>query len=550
MSKSTQTPRIVALVGLVGCLVLASCSSGSGAGSSTSTSAGKPQSGGSITLGLADVAGNLDPGVTALDEAGTVDRQIFDSLVYEAPDHSFKPWLATSWTISPDGKTYTFTLRKDVKFQDGTPFNAAAVKYTLDRVVDPKTGSQLANQLIAQYASSDVVNANTVKVNLKQAYAPLLSSLSEPFLGIVSPTAAAKEGLKGFGAHPVGTGPFAFDHSSGQNEVVLTRNAAYKWPPAGSSNTGAAYLSKITFRSVPEASSRVAALESGQLDLAEVIPPVNVSAIKSRGLAIDTSTFPGVPYWLAFNEQHAPWNEEQAREAVRDGLNIDAIVKALFFGQYQRAWGPLTPATPSYDPKVVNSFSYNPTKAGQLLDSLGWKMNSDSGYREKDGKTLTLNYLGQSNNVESRLDVANLMATQLQTIGVKVNVVSMTFGDILGAVQKGNYDLAGVDDVQADPSALDLFFGSDQQPTPKVFGVNWAHLDNSQVDGWLQQGDTSSDQATRDSAYAKVQEYVNAQVVGIPVDVPTSIIGMSKKVHGLEHDPSTDYVDLHNTWVS
>jgi peptide/nickel transport system substrate-binding protein len=545
----SKTALNVSLTCLAGILLVSACSSGGSPTGTSSLTAGRPQQGGAITVGIAGPPGSLDPAVTALDEAGEIDRQIFDSLVYETPSHQYSPWLATSWKISPNGKSYTFTLRKGVTFQDGTPFNAAAVKFNLDRIVNPKTGSELANQLIAPYSSSQVINNYAIKVNLKTPYAPLLSGLSEPFLGMVSPTAVGKEGVQGFAAHPVGTGPFKFDHESGQNEVVLTRNAHYAWPPQGATHSGSAYLTTITFRAITEDSSRVAALQSGQLDIAEQIPPVNASSLTGGGFDVLTSVAPGVPYWLALNEQHPPWNQEAARQAVRDGLDISSITKILFFGLYQRAWGPLTSATPSYDPSLVNSFSYNPTEAGNLLNSLGWKLNHSTGYREKGGKTLSMLYLGQSGNPEGRLDVAHLMAMQLKKIGINVTVQVLTFPGILAAVQKGDYDIAGVDDVNADPSVLAQYFQSTNQPTPKVFGVNWAHLDIPQVDSWLQQGATSTSQSVRNSAYDQVQQYVTQHVIGIPVDVPTSIIGTSTRAHGVEHDPSTNFLDFYSTWV-
>ena len=127
----------------------------------------------------------------------------------QLPDGSIKPWLATEWSVSKDGKSYTFKLREGVKFHDGTPFNAEAVKYNLDRVIDPATKAANSLALIRPYSSSEVIDEYTIKVNLESPSQAFLGNLSQALLGIVSPTAAQKYGDQ-LGKNPVGTGPYTF----------------------------------------------------------------------------------------------------------------------------------------------------------------------------------------------------------------------------------------------------------------------------------------------------------------------------------------------------
>lgn len=156
--------------------------------------AGQPSAvqGGTFTYALAGSPSGLDPNVVPAALDYRVMRSIYDSLVVQLPDQSIKPWLAEEWTVSPDGKEYTFKLRKDVKFHDGTPFNAAAVKANFDRIVNPATKSRFAVTLLGPFESSEAVDEYTVKVRLKSPYSAFLSSLSQAFLGIVSPAAAEK----------------------------------------------------------------------------------------------------------------------------------------------------------------------------------------------------------------------------------------------------------------------------------------------------------------------------------------------------------------------
>ena len=534
-------------------LLISACSSGVGSAASTSApaSSGKPVSGGTVTFGLEADPENLDPNVAASDEAGLVLRQVVDSLVYENAKHQIEPWLATSWTISNDSKTYTFTLRQGVTFQDGTPFNAAAVKFNLDRIANPATKSELAGSLLGPYKSAAVVSPYVVQVNFSQPYTAFLPLLSEVFMGMDSPTAVQKEGAAGFASHPVGTGPYEVVSYTPQSQVVLKRNPHYTWPPAGSAHTGAGYLSQITYRIVPDDATRVGGVQSGELTAATTIPPVDVKNLQSNpSLNVSVNAIPGVPYLLAINEQHAPWNNQNARVALRDALNISPILSALYFGVYQQAWSPLTPSTLDYDSAVENSWHYDPSMSNQLLDSLGYQRSSPTGYRMFNGKPLTLTYLAEPNSDENRLDVAQLMATQLGKVGIKVNVVEVpSLGSLIADVQKGSYDIAGVDDTEADPSVLTDFFDSADQPTPSVFGINWSHLASNSVDGWLNQGSSLTGTA-RAGAFNSVQSYTVSAAVAIPVYVPVFIYAYSNTLHGVGYDTSTEYPDFYSAWLS
>jgi peptide/nickel transport system substrate-binding protein len=530
-------------------LLITACSSAGG--SAASTSPGKPVSGGTVTFGLEADPENLDPNVASTDEAGMVLRQVVDSLVYENAQHQIVPWLATSWTIGNDNQTYTFTLRRGVTFQDGTPFNAAAVKFNLDRIANPATKSELAVSLLGPYKSSVVLSQYVVQVNFSQPYTAFLPLLSEVFMGMDSPAAVRKEGAAGFASHPVGTGPYEVVSYTPQSQVVLKRNPAYNWPPAGSTHTGPGYLSQIIWRIVPNDATRVGGVQSGELTAADTIPPVDVKSLQANSsLTVAAKPIPGVPYLLAINEQHAPWNNATARLALRDALNIPPILNALYFGVYQQAWSPLTPSTLDYDTAVQDSWHYDPATANQLLDSLGYKRSGPAGYRMFNGQPLTLTYLAEPNSDENRLDVAQLMAGQLNQVGIKVNVVEVpSIGSLIADVQKGSYDIAGVDDTEADPSVLTDFFDSADQPTPSVFGINWSHLASKSVDNWLEQG-SSQTGAARASAYDSVQSYTVSQAVAIPVYVPVFIYAYSGTLHGVTFDTSTEYPALYGAWLS
>ncbi|MDF2927412.1 MAG: transporter substrate-binding protein [Paenibacillaceae bacterium] len=493
-----------------------------------------PAHGGTLTYGLASSPSGLDPNLVP----GAVDyrvmRNIYDSLVVQMPDNSFKPWLATEYSVSDDGRVYTFKLRKDVTFHDGTPFNAQAVKYNFDRIVNPATKSKFAVTLLGPYESSQVIDDYTVQVNLKSPYSAFLSSLSQAFLGIVSPAAAEKYGDQ-LQKNPVGTGPFKFVSWVEKVEVVLERNPDYNWGPAIADNKGQNHLDKLVFKIITEEATRVGGLQSGQVLAVDSVPPQNVAALKAdskfKVLQADSA---GVPYTLMLNQEHAPWNELNARKAVQLGIDVDAIVNTLYLGVYKRAWSTLVPSALGYEAGLENKVKPDSAKAGQLLDELGWKPGPD-GIRVKDGKRLTIYYVLDAVNREKRHDIATIIQQQLKKLGIEVNIeLSTTVSTLTG---QGVNDLAGVSNVSGDPDVLRSVFHSNVIPTPEKFGHNHAHVKDPQLNQWLEDGLKENDPGKRAEIYKKVQNYLIDNAVGFPIYIFPYVVGTSKSVEGLKFDP-------------
>src|ERR1700728_1316751 len=212
---------------------------------------GCPVSGGTLTVDLdEDVLPNLDPSWTPEAVAYRVIRGVFDSLVYENDKGQFSPWLASSWTVNSNATSYTFTIRKGVTFSDGTPLNAAAVKYTFDRIENPAEGSLFAITLLGSYEDSVVNGPYSVTVNFKNPDPGFLEAASQAFLGIVSPAAAGSESAAAFGQNPIGSGPFKITSNVANEQIVEARNPAYKWGPEGLPHQGPACVAGIDFTEV------------------------------------------------------------------------------------------------------------------------------------------------------------------------------------------------------------------------------------------------------------------------------------------------------------
>jgi peptide/nickel transport system substrate-binding protein len=554
-------------------LLLAACSSGSSggstdhpsasssAGASTSTTGsanpavdqevtGCPASGGTLSVDLDEqVLPDIDPSYTPQAAAYRVIRGVFDSLVYEGSNGSFTPWLATKWTANSTDTSYTFTLRKGVKFSDGTPLNAAAVKYTFDRIESPAEGSLFAIALLGSYSGSVVNNPYSVTVNFKSPYPGFLEAASQAFLGIVDPTAAAKEGTVGFGAHPVGSGPFEVTSNVANQEITEVRNPAYTWGPAGLNHTGPACLSKIVFTEVPEESTRAGELEHGQVDAAETILPPDYTTVESNpNLKLYDVPGAGADYQYLINTQQAPWNNTQLRIALRDSINLPALLKGVYQGEYAQAWGPIMPDTADYDPAVQNSWSYNPSLAAGILNAAGWKLGGD-GYRHKGGKTLSISFLGSSPDRELRQEVSVYIQAYLKAAGIDMTITNYTGTTGITTEEAGNYGMTAISFITASPSILFDFFDSALIPSPGKSGENGSRLDNPSVNTWAVTAEESSNPSVETTNWDNLQEYVVKNAVTIPIELEPYILATTSSVRGLAFD-RRDYPMYYGVWLA
>ncbi|QRG65171.1 ABC transporter substrate-binding protein [Brevibacillus choshinensis] len=513
---------------LAAALLLAGCGTDQGQGTS-SAQAVSAGSASELTYALATSPDSLDAGASGFAVSHRVFRNIFDSLVSQQKDGTFQPWLATGWKKSEDGKTYTFTLRQDVTFQDGTKFNAEAVKANFDHIYSGGRGQSIA--LLGPFQSAEVVDEYTIKIILSKPFEPLLSGLSSGFLGISSPKAIQEFGDQ-YGKHPVGTGPFKFVKWSENDEIVLEKNPDYKWGPPTAENKGPSHLDKLIFKIIPEEATRIGSVQSGQGLAAETVPPQLISALQNdEKLKVDQSITNGTAFSLYFNTKNEPWNDVKARKAVHLAIDVDTIVNTLYLGTYQRAWSPLTPGMLGYDVTLENKLAPDVAKANQYLDELGWKKGAD-GIREKDGKKLIIRYLEPSPNREKRNDIAAIVQQQLKQIGVQVNLTITK--DTNTPISKGEYDIFGNSQVKADPDILTNLLRSDRMFTKG--GTNWAQLSDPNIDKLLEQGSSESDPEKRKAIYTKIQQYMIENAIALPIYVFPYTVAHSKSVEGLKFD--------------
>src|SRR5690606_32587416 len=313
-------------------------------------------------------------------------RLLFDNLVYLDAEGRPTPWLAKSWEISADGTVYTFHLREDVTFSDGTRFDAEAVRVNLEHMRDPATKSPLAAAYIVPYVDGRVLDDFTFQARLGEPYAPFLGVLAQSWLAIFSPK-AIRGNAAGLAQAPVGSGPFVLERYDLQQGIRLVRRADYAWAPQQLGHAGAAYLERIEIDFLPEALVRYSALAAGRYDFTIDAPPQNAAAIRrDPRLAFDIRVRKGNPYrGVAFNATRFPFDDVRVRRALALAVDREGIARITGFGEFEAKADFLAANTRHYDPAYAQALRQDLDAANRLLDQAGWTGRDAEGYRTREG---------------------------------------------------------------------------------------------------------------------------------------------------------------------
>ncbi|WP_159619745.1 ABC transporter substrate-binding protein [Ruania rhizosphaerae] len=519
-STAIRSPHAAAAIGAgLTALTLAACGGGADAETDAAVEA-SPTSGGAATFAVDSPFYGFDPNVTPAAQDARVLRQMFDSLLYLDADGELQPWLATEWSVSEDGLTYDFTLREDVTFWDDTPFDAEALCFNLDRIVDPDVGSIYAIGLVGPYDSCSVVEEFTAQVQMSAPFAPFLNNLTSPFLGMNSPTAAAEADPADYLIEPTGSGPFEFVSYTPQDRIELVRNEDYAWAPGNADHEGPAHLEELTFQIISDATVRMGSLRSGDVQGIGNVPETEIAAVEAdTSLVVTAQQQSGAPYQLHLNADGI-FADVAVRQAARAALDIDSAVEALYFGAYERAWGPLAPTTIGYDPAVENAFSFDADEAASLLESAGWVEGPD-GVRTRDGEELTIRYIEGSPNREKRQDLATFFEANLEAVGFDVEVTFAATAELQTVLQEGEYDIAGLSLVAVDPNVLYQMYDPRFIPVPGQTGFNMSHTDEQSVTDLAAQSQQLTYGPERDAVVAELQADVVENARSIAIYVPT-----------------------------
>ncbi|HYU15411.1 MAG TPA: ABC transporter substrate-binding protein, partial [Candidatus Acidoferrum sp.] len=391
---------------------------------------------GTLVVGRPSDALSLDPARVGDIESVEVCEQIYETLLtYDPGTRQFRPGLAESWEVSRDGREWTFRLRDGVRFHDGTPLDADAVVFSLERQRDKthpfhgpdRTRFRFANwqNLYRNVRRIEARGPRTVRITIDQVYAPFEANMAMYPVAIVSPAALSRWGPD-YPLHPVGTGPFRFVSWDGGN-IVLERNPDY-WgkKPA---------IERLAFRAIPDARQRLTELVSAAIDVAYSLRPDELQFVYLHpDLQVVQQPSSAVAY-LAMNTTHPPFDDVRVRRAVNHAVNKESIVKLAYQGLATAATGPLPPGQwGQHKPRAL--YPYDPAAARALLAEAAAAGRFDG---ERVYKLYTLST--PRSYLPDPEFIARVLQSNLAAVGMKTELVVQDIRKHLFSVQRGEHDM-------------------------------------------------------------------------------------------------------------
>jgi peptide/nickel transport system substrate-binding protein len=474
---------------------LAACSTSGTPGSSASSStAGGP----TLTVDLSSYPASLDPGLQYDTESYAVYRNIFDQLLRRNPTtEQVGPWLATSWK-QDNATTWTFNIRKGVKFSNGEPPTAADAAFSIDRILDPSFDSAQEANFSAIASATGVGDTLTIKT--KYPSPTLLTYLTT--LSVVPEAYVKKVGNAAFNLKPVGSGPYEFVSSIPGSQVIVKRNPGY-WGPKPQ-------IAEVVFRAVPDDATRVADLQSGLAQIADTLSPDNVAQLKSANLQVLSTPTERVSY-IAFNTIHGgPTNNVTVRKAISESINYSALINDLEKGYASPVNSVATPLNFGY-PKDLPNYAYNPTQAKALI-----KQSGDA------GQTVVM-----ATSPTYDPTIVQAIQANIQAIGLNVKIESTDEATYLEKVQSPTHDWGSIRFGQWSCSCLD----ADGVAYPLFrTGTIWSSYNNATFNSLVDQARETLDSATRLSLYSQAYGILNTDAAGIGLFQADAIYGASPKV--------------------
>ncbi|OAH48988.1 ABC transporter substrate-binding protein [Microbacterium oleivorans] len=545
MSRKRVVAGAAALV--IGALALSACASQRGG---ETEGEGSADVDGTFVFGASADPASLDPAFAQDGETFRVSRQIFEGLVGTKPGTADPaPLLAESWEVSDDSLSYTFALKKDVTFHDGTPFNAEAVCVNFDRwynwegLAASEALGYYYNKLFKGYASSPDTAVydsctpdgdDSVTIALKKPFAGFVAALSLPAFGMQSPTALEEYKADEVGGtaeaptlseyamgHPVGTGPYKFDEWSPGEQLTLSSYEDY-WGDAGQ-------IDEIIFRVIDDPTARRQALESGSIDGYDLVGPADTAALEEDGYKM-VSRPPFTILYLAFNQAVPELQDPKVREALSYAVDKDALISQVLPEGTEKATQFMPPTVNGWNADVT-TYDYDPEKAKQLL--------AEAGYDEANPLALTFNYPVNVSRpyMPDPEQIFTVLSKQLNEVGIETTPKSNEWGEYLdlitGGTDHGIHLLGWTGDYNDTDNFLGVFFGQKS--------AEWG-FDNPELFSALTDARGIADLDEQTQVYSDINEQVAEFIPGVPLAHPAPTLAFDPRVESYPASPVNDEV--------
>lgn len=503
----------------------------------------QPRPGGEVVLVSPEEPDTLDAQKTSAAVTGNMMRFLGDTLVTKDLRGNYTAGLARTWTVSRDGLTWTFQLKDNVKFHDGTPLNAQAVEGSVKRALAPETKSPIAGALFGPVASVQATGAQTVVIRLKEAFSPFLDNLTDPRAMIISPQAVQQLGDR-FGRSPVGTGPFKFQEWRSADRIILVRNPDYQWGPAYV-HSGPVYLERLILRIAPEAAAQVAAFERGEISISfpGVVPATDVRRLQASGkYTFFTFLRKGLAEMMEFNVTKEPFTDVRVRRAFAFGIEKKSILHIALEDLGEVAHGPLPPSIWGYWDGISGyAPGYDPGQAKRLLAEAGWQAGS-GGVLQKDGRPFTFTAFIPPTDLARK--TAQIVQAQLRAYGIQMEIQAFEFGTLLARLRAGEHQAEFLGYTYTSPDIFYLWFHSANVGT----GLAFSHNKDRALDKMIEDSRTETSPQKRLEIYRDLQKYVVDKALWVPLFINTNYVAIQSNVQGVRIHPD-GFVVLNDAFI-
>lgn len=473
-----------------------------------------------LTIGDYGTLGTFDAAIVGNTQDVMLCRIIYQSLVryiFNSPE--IEGDLAKSWTISKDGLVYTFKLRDDVNWHKGYgKFTAKDVKYTFDRVLDPKTGAPGRAELVNEIKEVNVLDDYTVEFQLKNPCAPFLHLLVGPRVtGIVNQKAVEKFG-KDYGRNPIGTGPYIFD-SWTREQVVFIANKDFQ------QREGPPKFDKIVYKIIPDVDTIVMALQKGDIDMICVMPREQavMDRLKASGIKITNTSRPSCPH-LFMNNKKKPFDDVRVRQAIAYALDKETLIKHVLSGMADGLESPVPKGLFGHAEEGIPRYGYNPERAKELLAQAGYPNGFEFNFDTSQSPT--------------HLPLATAISDQLRKVNISAKLVVTDVATWWSKIFKGTTDFTlNAISYTADPhSTLMRYYHSSSK-------INTSRYDR--IDDLIENSGRELNKKKRVETYYQLQKKFMEDVPSVPLLMIQYPIAHKSNISGVAEKEYLLGIDLY-----
>jgi peptide/nickel transport system substrate-binding protein len=555
--RRSRWSAVVAVAAALGFVLTACGSHGSATTAAANGSSGTPVEGGTLNVSFWQDNASLlcvDPFQVYWIEHRSEIENFTDSLTYQNPANGqIIPHLATSWTISPDGKTYTFKLRTGVTFSNGTAFNAAAVVANVDGWLATKKAvpGSYGDSYITNLIGAKAINPSTVQIDLSAPNFSFLQATATTNLAILAPSAyQVAPAQRCLGKGLIATGPFVLKSYTPNVGLILTKRAGYDWAPATDKNQGPAYLNEIDFHYIADDSVRLGNLLNGTTQIDWPRNPFTVpelDQIKQSGDVLESRPLPGVSYpYFANTTPGRPLSDPQVRQAIYQATDLQAIAATTYGPGYPVVQGVFDSTTPYFKSQSAK-LAFDLTGAEKILQADGWTVGS-GGVRVKNGQKLVL-LAPQENFVAPGVE---LWQSELQAAGIDLETPIIQASQLFGVLDDpAKWDVFGSYLTRADPGALRSIILPGYATLPGLAKAVTAGDPSAaaQIQTLFTTATNTTQTSVAAAAYGQLQDLLIDQGLAFPLLERVQYAGVSPTVHGFQFTAES-FLDAHSIWIS